>query len=156
MTTTYRIKARPAVRAYALAAVLAIVGALLIVLANLNAWSVAVTVIGVVLLVLGVALVGLGYVAGKRMQVSLALDERGYSIRDRSGQREGTWAGITRVTQGPGRLTFHGTDDNGFVLYDPSGDAELLNRLAADVAEHLDHDRGYTKVPGGETSPGAD
>ena len=140
---TYRIQPPPAVRAYGLAALLAVLGAALIVLASANAWPVVFPALGVLLLVLGVALIALAVLAGRRAQVIVALDERGYTIRDSSGPREGAWSDITQVTRGPGRLTFHDRNGHGFLLRDPATDPGLLDRLAADVSAHLDRDRGY-------------
>ncbi len=141
-TSTYVIKPRPPVRAFALSAILALLGAAVIVLSAEYGWPVGVLALGVVVLVLSVALVVLAFVARSRMAVTVEITDDGYVVREPGGVREGRWADVTKVTEAPGRLTFHSGDDRRFHLMAPGGSGDL-DRIAAEVARRLDVQRGY-------------
>ena len=145
-TSTYVIKPRPAVRAFALSALLALLGAAVVLLAAENAWPTAVLALGVAVLVLAVGLIVLALVARSRMAVTVELTDEGYLVREPSGVREGVWSEVTKVTEAPGRLTFHAGDEKRFHLVSPAGSGEL-DRIAAEVARRLDVNRGYGSVP---------
>lgn len=141
--STYYIKARPPIVLYGIGAVLAVLGAGLLVASGANGWGVLAFVGGVLLLGVGVLGASVAYFSARKLQVSVALDDRGYSIRDRAGSHTGKWSEVTKVTQGPGRLTFHNRDGSGFALYDTGRQSEQLDALAADISDRLDRDRGY-------------
>ncbi|MFV0451895.1 MAG: hypothetical protein ACK5LS_06575, partial [Propioniciclava sp.] len=75
MESRYVLRARPPVRAFVLAAVLTLGGAALAVAASQFAWPGALVVLGIVLIVLGVALLGLAAAAAQRQEVTVVLDE---------------------------------------------------------------------------------
>ena len=141
-TSTYVIKPRPAVRAFALSAVLALLGAAVVVMASEYAWPVGVLALGVGVLVLSLGLIVLAFVARARMAVTVELSDEGYLVREPGGVRQGSWGEVTKVTEAPGRLTFHSGDEQRFHLVSQAGSGEL-ERIAAEVARRLDVNRGY-------------
>lgn len=143
---TYLLKARQPVRAYALTAVLAVLGAGTVVAALDWKWPTAVQVIGWVLLGLALALVVTAALAVRRMRVTIELDDDGYAILGPNGERTGDWKDITKVTQSAGgsRLTFHHGPERRTILIHPGGggDPEFA-RLAHDISGFMDRSRGY-------------
>jgi len=142
--TRHVIKPRPAVRAFGLAALLAVAGAALAVGASASGWTVVLTALGVLLLGLGVALLAAALVAAVRQTVTIELDDAGYRVVEPGGGvRTGEWATVTKVTGAPGRLTLHSGEDQRVHLLAPPGAQEALDELAADIGRHLDHQRGF-------------
>lgn len=146
---TYLLKPHQPVRAYALTAVLAVLGAGTVVAARDWEWPVAVQVIGWVLLGVALVLVVVAAVAVRRMRVTIELDDQGYAIIGPHGERTGDWQDITKVTQSAGgsRLTFHHGPEHRTILIHPGGggDPEFA-RLAHDIAGFMDHNRGYRSL----------
>ena len=80
--TTYTIQSRPPVRAFVIAAVGALLGALLLVLAIAQGWHLVVAILGGVLLAAGVALLIVAFMSMQRLAVHLTL----YSARIAEGE----------------------------------------------------------------------
>jgi hypothetical protein len=140
--------ARPPVRALGIASVTALVGALLLVLASVEHWSIAVTTIGVVLLAFAVALVLAALLAFGRLRRTLILDAAGIRLVQRRARRTLNWSDIDKVTLDGARLVLvakDGRGDNAEVV-NPTGprDPAFLGLLAA-IRSRLDADRGYGK-----------
>ncbi|MFP5416189.1 MAG: hypothetical protein ACLGHZ_04825 [Actinomycetes bacterium] len=143
------IRPRPAVRAFAIAAVLALLGALVLVADSLWAWGVAAVVLAVLLVVAGVALAGLAVAAAARQRVTVELDDDGFRVLPLSGTgHEGRWSEVTRVTRAAGRLTLHSGDEKRIHLIAPSGSTADLDALGRAIGRRLDADRGYTNFSG--------
>lgn len=140
---------RPPLRAYALAGLIAAAGALLSVMAAASGWGVGLVVLGLAVLVAGVALLGVAAAAAARMRVRVALTEAGYHVTGPGGERSGTWADVQRITLAAdgNRLTLHHAADRRTLLVTPRGahDPEL-ERLGEAMGRHLDADRGYRRV----------
>ncbi len=135
---------RPPVRAFALAAVLAVVGAALVVVPADGAPRIILVVLGIVLFVAAALLVGLAWAASRRQRVTIELDADGYRVDAPTGMRVGTWKDVTRVTTAPGRLTLHQGEAERVHLVAPNGRVPQLDEIAEAVSKRLDDDRGYT------------
>ena len=145
-TTTYVIRPRPAIRAFGVAAVLAVVGAGLAVAASALGWHVSVSVFGVVLVVGAIALLFAAIRVPAQQAVTVQLDDEGYRVVEASGSHAGAWHDVTKVTEAPGRLTFHRGEDERFHILAPQAPGQL-DSMASDIAQRLDHDRGYHPLP---------
>lgn len=141
--TTYTIQSRPPVRAFAIAAVSALLGAFLLVLALANGWSVVVSVLGGLLLAAGVALLVVAYLSMQRLAVHLTLDEDGYRLVGPSTRHEGRWADVSKVTQsedGVHVTIYHGSVRRTHLLF--SRDDDVLESVLDDVRARLQAARG--------------
>ncbi|MDO5682592.1 MAG: hypothetical protein Q4G46_07180 [Propionibacteriaceae bacterium] len=143
--TRHVLKAAPPVRALGLAAAGSVVGAVLIVLAAANSWSPLVTALGAVLLVVGLALLGLALLTATKMRVQAELTPRGYTFRTPAGVRVGVWADTHKVTTSETgrRLSLHNQDDSVQDVLSPVGaDDPAMQRLIADLTDRLTRSRG--------------
>lgn len=147
---TFELVPRPPVRAYALAGLIAAVGAVLAVVASSAGWGSGAVALGLALLVAGVVLLAAAVVAARRMRVRVDLTESGYHISGPGGDREGPWSEVSRITLAADghRLTLHHSPEHRTLLVTPNGphDAEL-ERLGQAMARRLDADRGYRTLP---------
>ena len=130
-------------RAFAVAAVLAVVGAGVTVLPLDGAARVAVIVVGILLIVAAAALVGLAFAASRRQRVTIELDEAGYRVNSPTGVRSGSWQDVTRVTAAPGRITLHRGETERVHLVAPQGQLPQFDAIAEAISKRLDDDRGY-------------
>lgn len=138
--TTYTLRAAPPHRAFLLAAVASLVGAVLLVVSAANDWSVIVTTLGVLILVAGIALFGLALWTMVKMQVRAELTTTGYTFRTPGGVRHGTWAETVKVTASESgrRITFHRRDESAQHVLAPVGsDDPGMIRLVNDVTDRL-------------------
>ncbi|MFT4215808.1 MAG: hypothetical protein QM619_01290 [Micropruina sp.] len=131
-------------RAVALAAVLAIVGAVLIVLTSALDLLAALAVVGWLLLAGAVALLVVAAMSWRRMRVVVEFTDGGYRINGPESHEEGSWADVTKVTQAPTSLTIHHGPDRRVRLVSPRGVTAEMVHLTADLAKRLDASRGYT------------
>lgn len=134
---------RPPVRAFALAAVLALAGAAVVLIPSEGALRTALVLIAVVLLACAVLLIGLAVLAPRRQRVTVHLDEAGYRVESAAGVREGAWQDVTRVTRAPGRITLHHGPGERVHLIVPEGQLPQFEAIARSISQHLDDDRGY-------------
>lgn len=144
--TRHVLRPRPAVRAFGVAAALALAGASLTVGAAAWGWPLAWGVVGIVVIAAGLALVVLAVLAARRQQVVIELDAAGYRIAEPQGQRAGAWGDVTRMTGSPGRLTLHHGGAERVQLFVTPDRADELDVVAADIARRLDASRGYTTL----------
>ncbi len=146
----FELAPRPPMRAYGLAGLLAALGAGLTVAASAQGWGTGVVAFGLALLVAGLVLLVAAVVAARRMRVRVELTETGYQVSGPGGEREGTWAEVTRITLAADghRLTLHHSPEHRTLLVTPAGrhDPEL-ERLGQAMARRLDVDRGYRPLP---------
>ncbi len=140
------IRPRPPVRAFGLTALLAVVGAALVVASGSWDWPVAVLGAGIVALVLSVGLLAAAVLAQTRMRVTVELSDKGYRVVEPGGVTDGVWSEVTKVTQAPGRLTFHLGQEKRFHILAPAGNPAELASIADEVSRRLDRDRGYGNV----------
>nr|WP_300148251.1 hypothetical protein [Propionicimonas sp.] len=141
--TTHEVRQRPPVRALALAGVLMVVGLVLMLMATLLDASLPLTVIGLVIIGLGLGLFAVSVWIARTMRVQVRLDEDGYAITARTTSQVGTWADVVRVTRGTDRITLHHKDGGGVQLVVARGRTDDLDALSSDIAARLDASRGY-------------
>jgi hypothetical protein len=140
----FTLTAPPPIRAFAIAAVTALVGAGLIVVSSVLDLGPVVLVIGLVGLGLGVALAVAALVLGARSRSDLVMDSEAITVR-RAGQvRRVPWAEIESVTLTGPRLTLVRTSGADLIVVNPRTptDPTFLAVLAA-IQRRLDRDRGY-------------
>ena len=138
------IHPRPPVRAFAVAAVLALLGAGAVVVPVTGVAQTVLVVVGIVLLVLAALLLVLAFTSSRRQKVTVHLDESGYRVDSPSGVRLGAWADVRRVTTAPGRITLHQGDDERVHLVAPAGQLPQFEAIEQAISQRLDDDRGYT------------
>ena len=155
----FELKPAPPVRAMAISAGAAVVGAGLIVLAAANDWSVAVVIVGIALLIFGVSLAVTALLLVMRMRtvVTVGSDELA-AIRGRES-RSVPWPMIDKVSlRGPrlSVITKPGAGAN-LVVVNPRTPADpTFAALIAAVRRRLDIDRGFRppgdprRLPGGD------
>ncbi len=134
---------RPPVRALALAAALAIAGAVSIVVPLGGAVGTILVVVGVVLLMGALVLGALAFAVPRRQQVVIRVDDEGYRVDASGGVRQGDWASVTRVTASAGRLTLHRGENERVHLVSPAGPTHEMDALGEAISRHLDANRGY-------------
>ena len=143
------ISPRPAVRAFAIAAVAVLAGAFLLVGSSAWAWGTIGVVAGIVIMVGGVALALAAIVAARRQRVVVTLNAEGFLVvTPQSEPHSGTWASVTRVTAAPGRLTLHQGGERRVHLIAPAGSSADLDALGVAIGRQLDVDRGYSAYLG--------
>lgn len=96
---TFFLKPRPPLRAFAIAAVLSLVGALFLVLALQLEWHVVVAVLAALVLAIGITLFAVSLVAMARLGVRITLTDEGYHVSGTNQEHSGAWADVTKVTQ---------------------------------------------------------
>lgn len=143
MTTTHQMKPRPPVRAFAVAAGMAVLAVLLFMVPTWFDWPVVFPILGGVVLALAVGLVVLALSVARRMRVTVELDDAGLRVQGAGGTQSAQWADVVKVTRTTGRITLHRRDGSRVSLVMPRGGAGDLNALGADIAKRLDVNRGY-------------
>lgn len=142
--TVHVLRAAPPVRALGIAAVGSVLGAIFIVLSAANNWSAIVTTLGVIILVAGLALLGLAVWTMLKMRVQAELTPTGYVFRTPGGVRTGNWADTRKVTASESgrRLSLHRKDDSIQDVLSPVGTEDAaMRRLVADLTERLQRPR---------------
>jgi hypothetical protein len=142
-STTHEVRQRPPVRALALAGLLMLVGLVLMLMATLLEAGLPLTVIGLVVIGLGLGLFLASVWISGTMRVEVRLDEDGYAITARTTSQAGKWADVVRVTRGSDRITLHHKDGAGVQLVVARGRTDDLDALSSDIAARLDASRGY-------------
>lgn len=131
-------------RAFAVAAGLALIGAALVVATSAAGLPAALGIVGWVLLAGAVALLVASAVSWRRMRVRVELTDDGYIITGPDRQQSGRWSEVTKVTQSPTSLTLHHGPDQRVLLVSHRGVTAELIHLSGDLARRLDASRGYT------------
>ena len=141
--TTHVLRPVQPLRAYALAAILATVGAVVVVLGNVGG-SIWVVSLGALILACGLVLLGATVSSVRRYKVWVDLDEKGYAIHASTGDHTGDWADVTRVTRTVDgtQLTLHHDDERRTLLV-----GRDVTTLESDIARYLDKSRGYGSTP---------
>ncbi len=125
------------------AALLALVGAVLIVLAAALRLPGALAVAGWVSLTGAVALLIAAAVSWRRMRVVVEFTDVGYQITGPDSHEEGLWADVTKVTQAPTSLTIHHGPERRVRLVSQRGVTAAMVHLSGDLTRRLDASRGY-------------
>ena len=109
---TFFLKPRPPVRAFAIAAVMSLVGALMLVAAMQSGWGTTWVILSAIVLALGVALLLVALIATFRLGVRITVDDDGYEVSGTNQSHSGKWEDVTKVTQaveGAHITIYHGT-----------------------------------------------
>ncbi|MCB0910443.1 MAG: hypothetical protein KDB60_02370 [Propionibacteriaceae bacterium] len=141
--STHQVRQRPPLRALALSAILMFVGIMLVLMAQLLDSNVALLAVGLVVVALGFALFAASAWVARAMRVHVVLDEDGYVLQGRDATEAGKWSDVGRVTRGRDRITLHHRDGTRVQLVVARSAGADLDALGADIAEHLDANRGY-------------
>lgn len=143
--TTFSIAPRVPIRAFLIAAVASIVGAVLMVFALINAWHVAVLVVAIVIVLAGLGLLVVALLAQKASAAELTLDEDGYTLTSRAGEQSGTWAEVTRITRAKsgGQVSIHEGDEKRTVLQFHSIERARIAEILDEMSVRLDAANGY-------------
>jgi hypothetical protein len=138
------LKPRPPVRAFAIAAVSAVLGAVAIVLGGPEWWGLVLRIVGGALVALAVLLLLATIGAVTRNKVRIELDETGYAVTGPQGARSGGWDDVVRVTQSASgrRITLHHRDGSSTYLIGRTEGVELV-RLRSAIVQYMDANRGY-------------
>lgn len=142
---TYTIKPRPPVRAFVLAAALSVVGALVMVLGEALLW----TILGGVLLGLGLVLLVVALISMRTMQVKVHLDDEGFHARGPNIDKRKAWSDVTKValSQDETHLVFSHGEVERTHLFCPGGAGdEEFAAMITDITERLDASRGYRNM----------
>lgn len=137
--TTYLIQSRPPVRAFVIAALCALVGAGLLVLAVSQGWHLAVTIVGAILLACGVLLAAVAVAAMRRLRVYLTMDEDGYSLVGQGQEHVGEWLDVNQVTrsgEGGHVIIYHGPERRTH-LYFSTTDPDQIDAVLDDLRDRL-------------------
>ncbi len=142
------LSAKPPVRALAIASAATLVGALLLVLSGVWGLPVAITVIGVVVLVAGVALLLSAVLLVARLRTTLTLGAEQITIVRGGDTVALPWSQVAGVSLRGARLTLTGKDGApGASVLNPRSSANpvFLSLLTA-IQQRLDADRGYSPL----------
>ncbi|MGC3994858.1 MAG: hypothetical protein QM779_12215 [Propionicimonas sp.] len=139
----HQVRQRPPLRALALAAVMMLVGVLVILMAELlesNVWLLAA---GLIVVGAGLGLFGASVWVARATRVHAVLDEDGYVLQGREATESGLWADVVRVTRGVDRISIHHKDGTRVQLVVARGAMADLDALGEDISRRLDANRGY-------------
>lgn len=137
--SSYVIKPRPPVRAFVIAAIASLVGAILLVIGLSQGLHVAVPVIGGVILVGAVALLTGAVLSMRRLAVTLTLGDDGYVLRGPGLEHSGQWSDVSKVTQsaeGSHVTIYHGVVRRTHLLF-PGGDRQQIYDVLMDIRARL-------------------
>ncbi|MEL4503472.1 hypothetical protein AAEX63_00865 [Luteococcus sp. H138] len=140
----YVLKPALPIRAFLISAVLTLLGAILLAVTS-GAAALWVALSWIVLL-LGLALAGMAAYSMVKLRTFVDLDEEGYKILGPGVEKAGSWSEVSKVTtsaQGAHLTLYHGQTSRTHILCPGGGADAEMTRLVADVASHLDADRGY-------------
>jgi hypothetical protein len=140
----FTLTAPPPVRALAIAAVLALVGAGLMVASRVLDLGPVVLVVGLVGLALAVALAVAALVLGARARADLIMESDAITVRRGGQERRVPWSDIDSVTLTGPRLTLVRKTGTGVVLVNPRTPTDpTFTALLSAIQDRLDADRGY-------------
>lgn len=140
-TARYVLKPRPPVRAFLIAAALALLGALLVAATGGG----LLRALAVLVLLAGVALAAIAGSSMVQMRTFVDVDDAGYRMTGPGTDKSGSWDEVTKVTTsaaGSHLTLYHGEVGRTHVIA-PQGEDEEMTRLVADIAKRLDASRGY-------------
>jgi hypothetical protein len=140
--TTHVITARPPLRALALGAVATAIGLGLVLVGTLAGWP-ATAAVGWILVFVGLALFAAAWVTARRARVQVSIDDAGCSVEGPDGISRLDWADVSRVARASGRLVLYSRDGIVTELIAPASSRADLDAIGADMARHLDANRGY-------------
>lgn len=138
--STYVIKPPPPVRAFVIAAVASLLGAVGFVVALGQQWHLAVVILAVVIFALGIALFAGAWGFQLPNTTTITLDDDGYHAVGFARVLTGEWADVTRVSlsQDSARhLTIHHGTDRRSHLVLRTAPQSTVDELVADIQQRL-------------------
>lgn len=147
-STRHVLRPSPPIRGFAIAAVISLVGAVLLVVGSARHWATGWIVLVTVVLALGIALAVMAGWSMAHMKLLVDLDDTGYHIHGAGQDRRGRWSDVTKaaLTESRSRLTlYHGQVGRTHIVRPGVGDPAEMDELAADIARRLDASRGYSQ-----------
>lgn len=150
--TGYVLRPRPPIRAFAMAAVLSLVGAGLLVGFG-SRGVLGGQIAGWIVLGVGLLLGVIGLVSMRTMRVLVDLDDEGFRVHGPGVDKRSDWSSITKVVSADdgARLIFHHGAIERTHLWCPMGAGDpQMQALAEDVARRLDAANGYRHLIDGD------
>lgn len=146
--STFTIVPRIAVRAFFIAAIASVVGAAVLVLALAYTWSppvdLVVGVIGALIMIAGLVLLLVAYMAQRRAIAELVLDDDGYTLVTRNGSQSGQWADVTRITRSTdGEVVTIHEGENKRIRLEFHSDRSQVDGILTEMGTRLDNAKGY-------------
>jgi len=147
-TQDFALRATPPVRAFAIAAGAALVAIVMLGIALTGRASTALTVVGVVLLLLGLALGLAAVVLARRLRASVRVDDQALTLRRGRRTQSLAWSDVGEVTLEGARLSLVAKSGGSLEVVNPRtpGDPTFVALLRA-IRKRLDADRGYGGRP---------
>lgn len=143
---SFTLSPRPPIRAFAITAIVDVVGLVMLIAGQLLDERVVV-VGGVVVVVLGSALITASLLLNRRLFSVVTLDDRGITITRAKQARTVAWGDVRGVHLTQTHLVVDAADGLGAQVINPRGSTDpLVIDLATEVARRLDADRGYTDL----------
>jgi hypothetical protein len=144
-TSRFDLRPRPAVASFAAAAVATALGCALLVLYGMRGGGVVLIVVGIALLIFGIALAASALLYATRLHTVVELDAESITIRRGSRRRSLQLTEIRNVSLDGSRLTLHarpGIEDA--VVFNPRTATDpSFTLLMAALSQRLDASRGY-------------
>ena len=142
----FALRVQPPVRAYVVASICSLTGALLIVIWLTQGWPTLVGVLAIALLGFGIALNVAALVLKHRYQTTIMIERDTVTLINGRRRRVLNWTEVSDVTLDGPRLIFKpkGNGPRQVVLFDPrQTDRGLFDDLVEALQRRLDASRGY-------------
>jgi hypothetical protein len=142
----FTLQARVPIRAYVIAAVASLVGAVLLVVSLTLRWPTVVGVLAIVVMTFGLGVSVASLLSQSRFQTTLIIDRDTVTLINGRRRRVLNWTEVAGVsTQGPYLIfTPKGSGRREVVLFDPRQTrTPLFEELVATLRRRLDASRGY-------------
>lgn len=137
---TFILRPRPPLRAFAIAAILSLVGAVMLVFSLQSDWHVVVTVLAVIALALGVVLFAMALVSMARLGVRISLTDEGYHVSGTNQEHSGAWTDVTKVTQavhGAHVTIYHGNVRRTHLIFPGGAAQQQMQDVVDEITERL-------------------
>lgn len=138
--TSYTLRPRTPQRAIVAGGVSLVVGILLVSLSGGLGWATAVMIIGWLLVVVGVALLGMVVYTMRVMAVHVDIDDDGYRVEGPSLRKEGLWSDVSKVAltpDGSHMVIAHGQVRRTHLQCPRGGEDPQMKALVSDIADRL-------------------
>ena len=148
-TEVFTLKAASPVRALGIAAIAALIGAVVWVVAAVADLPLFVHILGAGILIFAVSLVVVALLLSARLRTIVRIDPQQVTVSDGPERRSLPWADIYEVTLKGRRLTLGARTDStlDLVIRNPRAENDPTFRaLLVSVQSHLDADRGYSPL----------
>ena len=147
-TSSYDLRPRPAIASFAAAAVATVLGCVLLALHGMRVGGSVLMVVGIALLIFGIALAGSALLYATRLRTVIELDTQSITIRRGSRHRRLQFTEIKNVSLDGSRLILHTKPptEDAIMINPRSADDPSFTSLIATLSQRLDASRGYGKA----------